>query len=474
MNCVERTFLSISILLFTPAWGQSAIKAQDVIDAVLNKSLEAQSIALDKQLSFVQSERAQEKFDFKLIGKTSYEYREAETLSGLSNAIDKTLSSDLSVKKSTRWGSHLSMGYLHQTQSSILNSLTTSTREPTLTLDTAYIELRQNLWANALGASDRWELQIARINLVSSDLLKQEATEDLILTALRAFWEAYVAQTQLKDAITARQMYKELTEVVKRRGRFGLERGGEYAQVMADYTSSESQVKTASYRYLEKLKILENLMQENFSQDLEFLVEEEVPPLPKFNTPDYNKLRKIIVAESALQNARHQANAIGWRAQPQLDLIARSTSTGVDVRASAAYSEFIAGTKPTYYIGLEFSTALDSSQRRASQAEARVTLDRQQNHWHRVHMEIKTRLNLLERRLEQTHLNAAGALQIEKYRARTVREQETEYRNGRLSLRELLDTYRRFFDSQSERVRAIGDYHLALNEMAAERDELVK
>ena len=467
------------ILLLTlpcPAFALRVMKPQNVVDAVLAKSLPAESIALDAQQEFVLMERALGTFDFLLKGNAGYEYREAETLAGFNNLVDKTLSANLSLSKKTSIGAELEIGYLHQTQSSVLNTIvaTNGTRTPDLTLDAAYLQWRQNLWSNAFGFSDRLVLNSARNRFKMLDLSKQENTEDLVLRGLRLFWDTYVAQTQLKDAITAREQLKKLIGVVQGRGRFGLDKGGEYAQVMADYTASDNAVKTASYVYLQRLKDLELLMQDDFKEDMDFQVPDLVPPLPRYEPVKIEDLRSMKVAQVYLDNATANSRAVNWRNEPKLDLIARSTSTGVDARANAAYSELVAGTKPTYYVGLEFSTPLDSSETRANEAEARVAMGRESLNFRDRQQKLQAQLGLLDRRLEQDFNNANGAIDVEKFRQRTVREQEVEYRQGRLPLRDLLQTYRLFFDSQTQRVQAIGNYHITLNEMAAQRDELVR
>lgn len=467
-------FLILIALVPTQAFALRALRPQDVVDAVLSKGLGAELIALDAQQNFVSMERALGNFDFNLKSSAGYEYKEAENLSGLANPIDKTLSANLAVMKRTSIGAELEFGYLHQSQNSVLNPIIVMGREPLLTLDSAYLQWRQHLWSNSFGLSDRADLNIARSRFKNSDLTKQESTEDLVLSSLRNYWGTYVAQTRLKDSITARQMYKNLIGVVQKRGRFGLDKGGEYAQVMADYTASDNAVKSASYEYIDKLSALERLMQDKFAEDMEFQVPDLVPPLPRYAPVKAEDLRSMKLAQTNLVNAVASARAVDWRNEPVLDLVARSTTTGVDQRASAAYSELVAGTKPTYYIGLEFSTPLDSSALRANEAEARVALGRETVNFKDRRQDVDRRLIISERRLEQTFTNANGAIDIEKYRQRTVREQETEYRQGRLPLRDLLETYRLFFDSQTQRVQAIGDYHISLNEMAALRDELVR
>ena len=189
---------ALALTCFVPqAFALRALKPQDVVDSVLSKSLNAERISLDAQQEFVLMERALGNYDFSLKGNAGYEYREAETLSGLANPIDKTLTAGLSLLKKTSLGAEFEAGYLHQAQSSVLNALTATTRDPNLTLDSAYVQWRQHLWANAFGLSDRAELNVARKRFQTLDLTKQESTEDLVLQSLRLYWDSYVAQTKL-------------------------------------------------------------------------------------------------------------------------------------------------------------------------------------------------------------------------------------------------------------------------------------
>ncbi|MBX3022690.1 MAG: TolC family protein [Bdellovibrionales bacterium] len=464
------------VTLSLPLAAEEVLRPQNVVDAVLAKSYDAAEIALRAQSGYVSMEKALGNFDLKIRAKAGYEYDESEALTGLTNPIDKTLTSEMSFEKATSFGSTFEILYRHEAQASTLNPIiaAASTRAPTAALDTAYIQWRQNLWGNFFGYADRLDLSVARGELKQSDLKKQEETEDLVLKSLRFFWDAYVAQTQLQDAITARTQYKNLIGVVQRRGRFGLDKGGEYAQVMADFTDADNKVKTASYEYLNKLKELEILMQTNFAADVKFEPGELVPPLPKLGPVETEKLRRLQVAQTAFENSKAHERSVDSRNSPGLDIIARAASTGVDEKAGTSYSEFVSGNKPTYFVGVEFTTAFDSSERRAAMAEARVRAGTEGTALNRVRSDVTKNLALLDQRLAEAFAVANGSIEAEKYRSRTVREQEVEYRQGRLPLRDLLQTYRLFFDSQSKKVRAIGDYHIALNEMAAERDELVK
>jgi len=259
------------LLLSSPAFAAQVLKPQMVVDGVLAHSFQAVDIRLNAQDAYVGMEKALGVYDFKVTGKAGYEYKEAEAVSPFSNLVDRTLNAEMGLAKSTAVGADLQFGYQHQSLSSILNPVVTYAGQlDKVTLDTAFVQWRQHFWSNSFGVSDRLDVAVARAKLRESDLNKQEATEELVLTAVRAFWDAYVAQTQLSDAITARQQYKNLIGVVQKRGRFGLDKGGEYAQVMADYTDADGKVKLAAFTYLDKLKALEVLMQTSFAEDVEF------------------------------------------------------------------------------------------------------------------------------------------------------------------------------------------------------------
>lgn len=466
--------LAFSLLWLPMAWGAKTLKPQDVVDTVLKQGLETELISLDAQKNFALMEKALGVYDFGFSGKTTYEYDEAESLSGLSNPIDKTLLAEMALEKKTGFGAGLKLGYLHQTQSSVLNAIVTNSRDPDLTLDSVFFEWRQSLWGNFFGLGDKAELSMARRTFQASDMAKQEETENLVLKSLDHFWRAYVAKTRLKDALTARQMYKDLVKVVQRRGRFGLDRGGEYAEVMAEYTDAESAVKTASYDYLERLRSLETLMQEKIDEDLEFEVPELIPPLPRLEAVDIDQLRRAKLSRVELDNAMDNERSVHWKNRTTVDMVARAASTGVDTRASAAYSELASGTKPTYFVGLEVKADLDSAKSRAAEAEARVSRMQSEIRFRQNRQQMEADFFLLERRLEEAYLNAKNSVEGEKFRLKTVREREAEYKQGRIPLRELLNTYNKYFDSQTRRVSAIGDYHMALNRMAALRDELVR
>lgn len=476
MDCANRALNTFKLLIGVfAALSASLARAetltpQDVVNAVLAKSNQAEQIKLNAQNANISLERARGVFDFQFKMDARYTYDEAENLAFPVDNQYKSIFGDLALSKKTKYGASLELGYQHQAD----NRITSTPTLPNYVSDVGYLAWRQNLWNNMFGRVDRLNLEIAERQVSESDLTKIEDTEGLVLDSLRAYWNTYVAQTQLQDATEARERYQGLIKAVQRRGRFGLDKGGEYAQVMADAVEADTAVKNASITYLRLLSDLSIRMQQEFKADLVFKVDPLVPSVPKLQPVKIETLRSYRNYESQLETSRRRIETSRSAVAPKLDLVAKAASNGFDEKASAAYSELASGKKPTYQVGLEFAMPLDSSNVRAELAAADLDLAQKTLNAKVLLENTKSNLEISNRNVEQAFIAATNAVESEKFRARTVREQDVEYRNGRLPLFNLLDTYRKYFDSQARKVRAVGDYHIALNQLAADRDELVK
>ena len=470
-----KTFFAI-IGLFVTSNALAAVKLtpQAVVDQVLGKSPRAESIQLNNQLAQIGLEKAKGKFDLTFGLSANYQYDESEDLSGLSNLMDKTYSVKTEITKPTSLGTTFTFGYNHIEQSSVLNSIIANSRTPTAALDEAGLTIRQNLWKNFFGKADRLAVEVERSAIREADLRREEQLETLTLDAMRLYWDTYVAQVQLRDALASRERYQSLMGVVSRKSRFGLQRGGEAAQIQAEVQDADQKAKRASNIYLALIDKLKTLIQLELGpkDDIEFVVATEVPPLPRLETIDEARLREVRMAQSAVETARLRTRNVNIAGGPTFDLIASAKSTGVETDFDRSYAELTSGTKPTYFVGFEFKTGLDSSSTRADLARERVNQMIEENKLHQLQLGVRDQRAELENRVRANFDIAKSA--IEAYRSRTLREQESDYRGGRLALAELIRTYNSYLDSQSRRVRAVGDYHIALNELAAFRDELVK
>lgn len=473
-----RTLFLLTGLFSGLAFGSTAfalsVSPQSVVDEVMSKGYRAQEIGYETQLSYLGIEAVRSRFAMKLDSKLGYEYSEAEDLSGLANPLDKTYSLGTELSKLTRYGLLMSVAYEHVEQNSVLNPVIATTREPRLSYDQATLSLRQSLLRNYFGRADRLDLKVEESRMTDARLVRDEALEDVVLESLRQFWATYVSQIELRYSREARTRYEQLVDVVGRKGRFGLQKGGELAQVQAELEDAEQKVKVASSSYLKEVLRLSHLMRLETSEDLTFQVEDELPAVPKLEPVDLQNLRKVRSLLIGLDTTDLKVQAVTARSRPQLDLVGRVASTGVEGDFDRSYSELVSGKRPTYFVGLEFSTTLDPAPARAAIAEQRITKLRKESELKRLQDELKENLQVLEYRVHSLYAAAKSAKQAAALREKSVRLQENEYRQGRLPIAELIRVYNSYFQSQINEIRTIGDYHIARNELAAARDELVK
>jgi outer membrane protein TolC len=55
-----------------------------------------------------------------------------------------------------------------------------------------------------------------------------------------------------------------------------------------------------------------------------------------------------------------------------------------------------------------------------------------------------------------------------------MNEMQKNYNNGRVDISLLIEAMNKYFSSRVQHIRSVGDYYIALNEWAAQKDELIK
>ena len=78
-----------------------------------------------------------------------------------------------------------------------------------------------------------------------------------------------------------------------------------------------------------------------------------------------------------------------------------------------------------------------------------------------------------ERQVTSTFAIAQSKKIQKEYREKAIQELTKSYNQGRTDIAILIDSMNKYFTSEVEYVRSIGNYQIALNEWAATRDELI-
>ncbi|MDX9730622.1 MAG: TolC family protein [Bdellovibrionales bacterium] len=454
------------------------LSPQDVVDLALKQSPEVKQAELQAQMAEGSAERDRGPYDLIFKLSPSYEYTEALTLAGTGNPNDRTMTLASSLSKQFSTGTNLTLEFNRISQESTLSSFTANLRKPRAAMDTLTLTIRQALWRNILGEADRAVLRTADAKVLSARLTREEKLEEAILSALSLYWNAYVAETQLKENTAARQKYEELVRAVRRKAGFNLSTPGELPRLEAEFAAADARVKISSQQYLAALDNLRTALRIESKEPIVFQASAttaaDIPAIPSLKEVDVTRLRPMLVSELTRENADRGRAIANSANRPRLDLVARARSTGVDETSDLSFSKMTSGSQPTYVVGVELEWPLDSSAFRGARAEAeanyqlaevshRLTLDR-----------IRDSLADVERRASAFRENALSSIEVVNKRGRVVSELERSYRQGRTPLVELIRSFNELFVSQQERAAAVGNYMIALNQWASMRDELVK
>ena len=455
-----------------------ALSPQDVVDLALKQAPAVQQAELTAQVEEGAAEKSFGAYDLIWKLNPTYTYSEAQNLTGTSNPVDKTLSVDTSLAKAFSTGTMLALEFNRISQESELSTFTSNLRRPTAASDVLALSIRQALWRNILGVGDRASVSRADATIEIARMNRQELLEAAILDSLSVYWNAYVAETQLRENSAARQKYEELVKAVRRKAGFNLSSPGELPRLEAEFEAADSRVKLSSKDFLAALDKLRTNLQLGKDEAITFKASateaKDIPDFPKLKTVDIESLRPMVIAKLNMENAERDRTIAMQSARPKLDLVGRVASTGVDSQSDGAFSKMTSGTSPTYVVGVELEVPLDSSLFRGTRAEASARYRIAEIDYKLAKDKLRDSLADAERGAQALRENALSSIEIVAKRARVVREFEASYRQGRTPLVELIRAFNELFDAQLNRARSVGNYMIALNQWAAIRDELVK
>jgi outer membrane protein TolC len=473
---------TLGLALMTASGFPSLVEAlqltpQDVVDLALKQGPDVRSSELTAQQSEGNAEKQRGAYDIILKLSPLYEYNEALTLTGTGNPNDKTLTLLGSIQKKFSSGTSLTLDYNGISQESVLSSFTSNLRRPNAALNALTLTLRQALLQNVFGESDRALLGQLDAQVTIAKLQREESLEEAILNSLSLYWNAYVAETQLRENTAARQKYEELVKAVRRKAGYNLSTPGELPRLEAEFEAADKNVKLSSATFLQSLDTLRTNLQVDPKEPITFKQSTtemaDIPAIPKLSTIDQARLRPVLISKIQMENAERGKISAMSLGRPRLDLVAKARSTGVDESADLAFSKMTSASKPYYALGLELEWNLDSSLYRGTRAEAEAGYQLTQIQFKLAQDQIRDSIANAERTAVANRDSALSSIEIVLKRSRVVKELEGAYRQGRTPLVELIRAFNDLFAAQQERARAVGNYMISLNQWAAVRDELV-
>lgn len=469
--------LSFILLLPLCAQGGEKISPDFVVERMLRESRAAKAIDLDAQGAYSAYYNTFGLYDITTLATFEYEDSRLRTISGGGNTRDQTRTWTVGASKRMPTGTVLGISYSRAHQDSIFRSgVATSTRAPSVVYDYGTVTLSQDLLGNFFGIAERKNLRAAEQLLDSATLEKKEKQENLVLEALRLFWDTYVAKETLSEAKAQREKYQALVKEVQNKNRLGFSAPGDLPKAKAEFGAQVRNVEAASYGYVQNLNNLFTAMRvAPGGQEVEFEFSAALPPLPTMMMPEVESLRAVsvnqVLFDSAELTRQAQEVSSSW---PELKLVGAADFSGLDTTRARAFEHVRQGAFPRYQVGLELSYRLFSDTYRGALNQANVNSDRAFNEVLRVKEDLRRQISTSIEQVRSTYQAAVSASEELVEWEKAVKAQESTYRQGRLDFSQLIQDYNSYFRARLTRIRALGDYHIAIHSYEASVDRLVQ
>lgn len=468
------------LFFFVVATARAEIQVdpQFVVDKVLGEGRQAKAIELQAQSAYTTFYNTFAIYDWRLGSTLSVEDSRKQLLSGGGNLRDRTGIWEILLSKRIPTGTNIDLGFSRTKQNSIYRPGVTSTyRGSYAVYDVGELTITQDILGNFFGIAERRLNRAADSLLRAADLAKKESQEGLVLDALKLFWDTFVSREGLREAISQRDRYEQLVKDVESKNRLGFASPGDVPKARAELSAQVRNVKLASFTYLRNLDLLLTAMrmQDVTDRDLKFVLKEEMPPVPAMLMPELERLRAVEIAKTTLDSAElvKSATTIGadW---PDLKLVGKTTFTGLEANQNRSFAAMTSGDHPAYYVALVFNYRFFSDKVKADKNNAGVNYEIALNGFLKGQEDLRQQVSTAMENVRYTYAAAMSATDELKQWESAIRAQETSYRQGRLDFSQFILDYNSYFRARSTRLRAIGDYHIALHAYAASVDQLVR
>lgn len=450
------------------------LSPQKLIDLSLSKSTEVEQLRKQRKVEDIELIRHKVNYDYLVTISPYYNLTKAESLDGFANEEDKRVGYNLSLEKKTHFGSQFKLAYEKTGVNTVFNTFNLTRNIPENQYkDVIGLEWQQALWNNAFGKADKLEYQNVKEQQTYYDYTQLENVENVVLTSMQLYWDTYIAKESLEEALASRARYQELLKTVTKKKRLGYTAPGEFARTNAELEKQEQRVKLSSAQYLYLSTKLKQHLKLDVNQELKFVIEKELPALPKITKKQMSDFREIKKAEIKTQQASRNVDRADSEGKPELSLVAQIQSTGVDTTGESSFEELTKFSKPTYYLGLNLRFHFGSGSNGAERENASYQHQIAELQKKLTQDEIELNLTNQENMLKASFLIAESAVKLLDFRNKAMKEIKRAYTQGRVDIQELINAYNAQNLAATEKIQAVGEYHMNLNRMAALRDELV-
>ncbi len=468
--CVFVLFVS----LVSNAESQSLeLTQQKVAEMVLKESFQSDEIQKTSDLSIYSVALAKSLYDWNFSLESYYENTQFQNFARTANPKDENYKTSVLVTKPLMSGTLLGLDISRTQIQSTFSATSTASFPANQTLDVAGITIEQSLLRNFFGRSFRAEVASAEKLDQSKRVLKTDLLQTLVLETVQLFWNAFVSQENFEEALNSRERTEKLAEVVRKKSSLGYTNPGELPQVLAELEVRNQTVKSESANYLGLLSQLKTKLRIPEATAVKLVTSTEIPELPQLSPTSIEDLRSIKSLKSKLESSDLSLVSSKSKAYPDLSLVGKYYTSGIGSTTTDSFQELSSQTRPKYYVGVKLAYRFGSDLQGQEIYNKKLQRDIDESTLSRTRLEMKDQIQNAERRMQSTYAIVSSSKKQVVLREEAAREIQKAYNQGRTDIKILIDVLNSFFAAEVQYSKAVGDYQIALNNLAALRDELI-
>jgi outer membrane protein TolC len=448
------------------------LSQKQLTQMVIEQSQKTKEITLKYQQLRLEPITKLSAYDWMFGLESGYDWDRNEGPTHPATLTEQTYRNSLVLKKSMLTGTTINFEYsrdsLYGNDIDLSNSKITQ-----YTHDLLGFSIEQQLWQNAFGIEDRSALEAVDLTFQASSLGRASELQDLVLDALRLYWNCFVAQENFTEALSARDRYQRFVGELQRKTAYGYSNTYELFQIQAELENREQLVKSTSLEYLKQLDGLTQLLQLPRDTRIEFPKVTSIPDVPQAKNTQLEDLRQLKAQTLKVKAAEAALVAAQSNSHPILSVSAGMKGSGYSDTPAIAESRLVSGAFPKYFVGLKLQMHLGANSSAEEVLNGKAKLELEQIRYQRNREEIENKLVDSERKMQTHYFAVTSTLKQTNLREKTLKEMQRSYNNGRIDISLLIDGMNKYFSSRVLYTRSVGDYFIALNEWAAFNDELI-
>lgn len=463
--------------LATATGKEISLNQKLVAELALSQGYRTKEVNLQYQTFRLSVAQTMSAYDWVVGAETGYQYdKSVGLLNGGTTQLDnkyQQYKTVLTLNKPFTTGTLLGVQLNRLSQQSDIDPINTNPPPDNQTSDSAGILIEQSLWQNFFGNADRATVNAANYTYNAQEILRANDLEDVVLEAIRQYWTTFAAQENFKESIVSRDRYKKLVDAVKRKTSLGYSNPGDLPQAQAEFETREQAVKSASTFYLNSLTTLITLLNLDPVADVKFEANTLLPAVPKLPPKNIDDLRVIRSQKLKVEAAKENLDASKSKSHPTLNFVGQAFTSGWGENSQDSYSQLTSGDRPRYYVGLKFKYNFGSDIQNEDIINKKINKDLEETRLSLQTLNAQDFQNQAERRVQETYALALSAQKQKTFREKAAQELNRSYSQGRTDISILITAMNNFVTAEVQYIQAVGNYHIALNEWAATRDELI-